>query len=105
MPTLLGKGLQRQHEYLYWELREMRAVRMGNFKAVKTKAGLQLFDLSGDLSEETDIAAKHPDIVERMQTIIRDSHEDSPFFTWEYTGPLPEKQQSGKRAKRTRKDK
>ncbi len=92
VPTLIGKGHQHRHEYLYWELRDNRAVRMGNFKAVKNKAGLQLFDLSKDLGEKTDIAAKHPEIVVRMRKIIRDSHEDSPFFTWEYTGPLPEKQ-------------
>jgi len=101
VPTLLGKGRQRRHEYLYWELKDNRAVRMGNLKAVRNKAGLQLFDLTKDLAEKTDIAAKHPDIIERMRKIISDSHEDSPFFTWEYTGPLPEKQPSKKRAKRT----
>lgn len=104
VPTLLGKGPQQKHEYLYWELRQDRAVRMGNFKAVQTKAGLQLFDLAKDLAEKTDVAAKHPDIVERMRVIIRDSHEDSPFFTWQYTGPLPEKQSSEKPANRRRRN-
>jgi len=101
VPTLLGKGRQRRHEYLYWELKDNRAVRMGNLKAVRNKAGLQLFDLTKDLAEKTDIAAKHPDIIERMRKIISDSHEDSPFFTWEYSGPLPEKKPPKKRAKRT----
>ncbi|MHC4569348.1 MAG: arylsulfatase [Planctomycetota bacterium] len=99
VPTLLGKGRQRRHEYLYWELKANRAVRMGNLKAVQTKAGLQLFDLSRDLSEKTDIAVENPDIVEKMRAIIRDSHEDSPFFTWEYTGPLPE-ESTAKKPKR-----
>ena len=73
---------------------------MGNLKAVRNKAGLQLFDLAKDLAEKTDIAAKHPDIVERMRKIISDSHEDSPFFTWEYTGPIPEKPATKKTRKR-----
>ena len=102
VPTLLGKARQRQHEYLYWELKQNRAVRMGNFKAVQTNAGLQLFDLSKDLSEKTDIAAENPSIVAKMHAIIRDSHEDSPFFTWEYTGPLPDKPSSRKTGNRKR---
>jgi arylsulfatase A-like enzyme len=105
VPTLLGKGGQRRHEYLYWELRDNRAVRMGKFKAVKNKAGLQLFDLEKDLAEKTDLAAKHPDVVERMQMVMRDSHEHSPFFTWEYTGPLPQKRSSRKVETRERRKK
>jgi len=88
LPTLLGKGTQKQHEYLYWELKNDRAVRMGDFKAVKNKAGLQLFDLRRDPSEKNDIAAKHPDIVKKMQEIIETAHRDSPFFTWKYDGPV-----------------
>ncbi len=104
VPTLLAKGRQRRHEYLYWELRENRAVRMGNFKAVRTKAGLQLFDLGKDLAENTDIAAQHPEIVEKIRKIIETSHEDSPFFTWKYAGPLPEKP-AGKKPRKRRANK
>jgi len=87
VPTLLGKGGQKQHDYLYWELKNDRAVRMGDFKAVKTKAGLELFNLRDDPSEKNDIASKHPDIVEKVRGIIETSHRDSPFFTWKYKGP------------------
>ena len=102
IPMLLGKDRQRQHEYLYWELGPNRAVRMGNFKAVRTKAGLELFDLSADIAEETNIATQHPDIVERISKIIETSHEDSPFFTWQYSGPLPERQPSKRPGNRQR---
>ncbi|MFH1717669.1 MAG: arylsulfatase [Planctomycetota bacterium] len=87
VPTLLSKGGQKQHEYLYWELSNNRAVRMGDFKAVKTKAGLELFNLREDPSEKNDIASKHPDIIEKVRGIIGTAHRDSPFFTWKYKGP------------------
>ena len=101
VPTFLGKGRQRRHEFLYWERSDNRAVRMGNFKAVRTKTGLELFDLRQDIAEETNIAGQHPKIVERIRKIIETSHEDSPFFTWQYSGPVPEKPAT----KKTRKGK
>lgn len=99
-PTLLGKGEQKQHEYLYWELHD-RAVRMGNWKAVRTKAGLELFNLHDDMSEASNIAAKHPEIVRKISTIIETAHRDSPFFNWSYTGPVP--QDKSKKLKTNRK--
>ena len=89
VPTLLGRGDQREHPYLYWELGAARAVRMGNFKAVRAKRDVELYDLRDDLSESTDVAAKHPDVVERVRTILDEAHTDSPFATWTYTGPMP----------------
>ena len=87
-PTLLGRGEQREHAYLYWELKAARAVRMGNWKAVKAKAALQLFDLRDDPSESTDVAAGHPDVVKRIRVILEQAHTDSPFATWRYKGPV-----------------
>jgi arylsulfatase A-like enzyme len=89
VPTLLELGQQPQHEYLYWELKDNRAVRMGDWKAVRTKKGFELFNLRDDIAEENDVAAQHPDIVEKAETIMEDAHEYSPFFDWEYEGPLP----------------
>ncbi len=105
VPTLLGEARQKQHEHLYWELKGNTAVRMGNFKAVKTKAGLELFDLSKDIAEKTNIASQHPDIIARIEKSMETSHEDSPFFTWEYSGPMPQKPATKKTRKRkSRKD-
>ena len=88
-PTLLGRGEQKQHPYLYWELKNARAVRLGRFKAVRAKAGIQLFDLDNDLAESTDVAAKQPDVVKRIHAILEQAHTDSAFATWTYQGPLP----------------
>src|SRR5690606_32767743 len=38
LPTLLGRGNQRNHEYLYWEFPEyagQQAVRIGDYKAIR----------------------------------------------------------------------
>jgi arylsulfatase len=83
LPTILGKDdQQKQHEYLYFEYPEyggQQAVRMGKWKAVrlnilKGTLKTQLFDLSNDIQEQHDIASQHPDIVKRMETIMKKEH-------------------------------
>jgi uncharacterized sulfatase len=86
IPILLGReGDQRNHEYLYWEFYEgaggAQAVRMGNWKAVRKPAfsgDIELFNLEEDLGEERDVAADHPQIVERMIAAIAEAHVPSP---------------------------
>jgi arylsulfatase A len=67
VPTLLGKGEQERHDYLFWS----GAVRMGNWKAVGKPGKLSLYDLSQDIGETNDLAAKHPDIVAQLNDIMR----------------------------------
>jgi arylsulfatase A-like enzyme len=71
-PTLLGNGSQPQHDDLYWVFYERggaRALRMGNWKAVQQpiKGPIELYDLSKDVGEKNNVAAKHSDIVETMR--------------------------------------
>lgn len=63
------------HEYFYWEFHErgfQQAVRMGSWKGVRTAAGapLELYDLERDPAEATDVAARHPAIVARIDAYI-----------------------------------
>lgn len=86
LPTLLGKtGEQKTHEYLYWEDSTIRggirktAIRQGNWKGVQKyrqgkKAPMELFDLSKDLGEESNIAANHPEIVKRLEGLMTEAH-------------------------------
>lgn len=73
VPTLLGEDAagrrQKKHEFLYWEYGRQIAVRMGNFKAVKPDRNkpFELYDLSKDISEKTDIAGEHPELLARMK--------------------------------------
>jgi arylsulfatase A-like enzyme len=82
---LLGKP-QQSHEYLYWEFHESgfdQAVRMGKWKAVRRsrdKAKMQLFDLSADIGEKNDIAAQYPEIIKKMDQVMRDARTDSKDF-------------------------
>ncbi|GAB6166693.1 hypothetical protein JCM19992_26930 [Thermostilla marina] len=72
LPELIGEDeaghAQQQHEFLYWEYGKQRAVRMGNWKAIQpgTNAEWELYDLSKDISETTNVAAEHPDILAKM---------------------------------------
>jgi arylsulfatase A-like enzyme len=84
VPTLLGKGTQPKHEYLYWEFYEQgvsQAVLIeGRWKALRMKtpsASVQIFDLANDIAEKTDVAAKNPTIVSRATEIMRTARHDN----------------------------
>jgi arylsulfatase A-like enzyme len=87
VPTLLGRPDQKQHEFLYWEFWEGgfgQAVRMGNWKGIRTtrgkKAGdaakMELYDIATDIGEGTNVAAKHPEMVARIEQIMKEQHTD-----------------------------
>ncbi len=89
LPTLLHKGTQQQHEYLYWEFHEgggSQAVRAGKWKAIRlnVKANpnnpLELFDLSADPAEKNNVAKKYPDIVKKMGEYMRQAHVENTDF-------------------------
>lgn len=72
VPTLLGKE-QPRHDFLYWQdAANKSAVRKDDWKAVIPGKGkpLELYDLSQDVGEETNIAKEHPEIAAKMQRII-----------------------------------
>ncbi len=88
LPELLGKE-QKKHRYLYWEFHEQgkkQAVRMGKWKGIRLgiarnpKSPLLLFDLSVDEGETKNVADQHPDIVEKIEKALVESHEESETF-------------------------
>jgi len=81
MPTLSG-ARQPTHDYLYWEFYEkgfQQAVREGKWKAVKLAPGKpsELYDLENDISESRNIADAHPDVVKRLDGIMRRARTES----------------------------
>ena len=90
LPTLRGNSAgQMQHAFLYWEFHELggrQAVRAGDWKGVRydvfadPDGPLELYDLGDDAGETTDVAAQHPDIVRRLDTLLRAAHRPSPEF-------------------------
>lgn len=92
LPELLGKK-QAKHDYLYWEFHEQggkMAVRMGNWKAVKlnvdkgSESITELYDLSADEGETTDLAASNPDLVKKMEQVMNDAHVPSDIFPFPF---------------------
>jgi arylsulfatase A-like enzyme len=81
VPTLLGKDAagrkQEKHQYLYWEIGQQIAVRMGNWKAIKPRqnAPWELYNLEKDVSETTDLSAQKPDLLKQMQGLAEEAHE------------------------------
>lgn len=75
LPTLLGRGQQEQHKYLYWEDNKSRAVRFGDWKAVKPSKtkGFELYNLTNDLSEKNNVAEKNPKILATMTEFAKEA--------------------------------
>lgn len=66
LPILRGESRQ-PHEFLFWEHVGNRALRQGDWKLVGEDGGdWELYDLSADRSETTNLASEHPDRVARM---------------------------------------
>jgi len=74
---------QPAHDFMYWEFHErgfQQAVRMGNWKAVRLAKDkpLELYDLSTDVKETTDVASKHPGIVAKIERYLTSARTENP---------------------------
>jgi len=82
LPTLLGEKDQKEHEFLYWEFpsyQGQQAVRMGDWKGIrknifKGNMKIELYNLKTDPVEENDVSAQHPDIVKKIEQIMKREH-------------------------------
>ena len=81
LPELMGEE-QEKHDFLYWEFPQrsgQQAVRMGRWKAVrmgvqKGNLEIKLYDLENDKHEQNNLAAQHPEIVEKVRIIMEEEH-------------------------------
>jgi arylsulfatase A-like enzyme len=56
------------HEFLLFQYRDWSAVRHGQYKLVRQgRRPFELYDLSGDIGETTDLAAQRPEVVRELQ--------------------------------------
>ncbi len=82
LPTLEGEK-QKKHPFLYWEFagyHGQQAVRMGKWKAIRKniKKGnltIELYNLEKDIKEENDVAEQHPEIIKKMEDIMKNEHQ------------------------------
>ncbi|MDF1825009.1 MAG: arylsulfatase [Verrucomicrobiales bacterium] len=80
LPTLLGNDAQQAvHDHLYWEAADKKgwqAVRRGNWKGhrigtrTKGDAVFELYDLSKDIAEESNVADANPGVVKELSTLM-----------------------------------
>jgi arylsulfatase A-like enzyme len=83
VPAFQGKALP-SREPFYWEFHEggfAQAVRRGNWKLVR-QAGKspELYDLSGDPAERSDLATRNPEIVAGLMKLFTTARTDSAKF-------------------------
>lgn len=84
LPAMTGNGHQKKHSAIYWEYPRSggisRAARMQDWKAIQAKPDgpVELYNLAVDLSESKNVAAEHPEIVQRMVTFMNHAHVDQP---------------------------
>lgn len=95
-PTLLGHADQQtEHECLVWEFPGyggQQAVRIGKWKGVRQNLlprgknapapnlDVELYNLEEDIGEAHNIAADHPNVVSRIEQIMREQHTKSAEF-------------------------
>ncbi len=83
LPTLVGEGEPSRRRHLYWEFGEQGGkvgVTDGRWKLVRLNTlrasgeQLELYDLRADPGEASDVAASHPEVVERLSGWMREAH-------------------------------
>lgn len=78
LSALRGESLKVKHEYLYWDYGHCRArydqaVRWNHWKGIRhgQQGEIALYNLDQDLSESQDVADQHPEVVQRINEIMK----------------------------------
>ena len=87
-PILTEMGLYARPRYLYWEFPAyggQQAARWGDWKAVRQnlsqgKIVTELYNVREDEPESRDVSASYPEVVKRMEQIMREAHTPSREF-------------------------
>lgn len=97
MPALLGKEGGHHHHFLYFEFPEnggQVAIHTGKWKGVKSNlkenpdAAWELYDLDTDESESRDVAGEHPEIISKLDSLLRREHRPAHVQEWTIVNPL-----------------
>lgn len=82
LPVLLAADVPAEDRFMYWGGTPGRAeaVRWGRWKALRESPDrpLELFDLSSDISEEQNVAAEHPEIVDEFLAYLNSAVTELP---------------------------
>ncbi len=110
VPTLLGKGEQKQHDYLFWaSSASHRAARIGQWKGImkrkRSSASVSVYDLTVDIGEKNDLSAKHPEITAKLTKAMNEAWVEprSQQDDGKYTGLSPEEEKRKQEQKKKEK--
>ncbi len=97
-PELTAQTQTNRLDYFYWEFHEggsVQAVRMGDWKGIKPfQKPLELYHLAVDRAEKQDVANLNPDIVNKIEVILKKARTDSEPWPLK---PADEKKADGKK--------
>lgn len=94
--TLNNSFIEVHREYLYFEFPErggQLAIRFSKYKAVRMNikenknAPWELYDLHDDEVETNNVAARHPEIIKRLDEIVKKEHWPATIREWEFVDP------------------
>ena len=88
LPLWEGRSGQKEHDYLYFEFQELggrQAVREGPWKLVhldirSDAPRFELYNLDEDPGETRNLAEAHPEVLSRLQGIMKEAHVYNPDF-------------------------
>ena len=83
-PALMNQK-QKEHDFLYWEFPSyngQQAVRLGKWKGVRKNISdgnldIELYNLDNDIEEKTDVSKEFPEIVQKIESIMKQEHSPS----------------------------
>ena len=88
VPTLLGQGEQKQHDFIYWEFHEggfrQAALYQGRWKGIRSgspDAPVKLYDRTVDIAEKMDVAAQNPEVAKAIGDYLKTARIDSADWT------------------------
>ena len=84
LPALLRNQVV-EHPPLYFEFHErgfQQAARIKNWKGVRSrsKGAIELYDLSRDQAETTNVAATHPEVIAEFEAYFREARAEDPHW-------------------------
>lgn len=91
-PLLRGENMTPHNRFMYWEFHEgsfAQAVQWNNWKAVRFGSSdtLELYDLSRDEAETSNLADQHPQVVEMILDYLRLARTESKYWSPAYQHP------------------
>lgn len=86
LPTLLGKDVQHEHDFLYWEFHERgvtQALLKDDWKLIRRAGNTppELYNLKYDESETNNLASTYTDVLLKLENLMNGARSESKIWT------------------------